>query len=187
MISMSMAVNLAVLFVLPRPVAFTVAALGVAFSDVLLHRRGIVRALFNASQTTIALAAAAFAMSLLGSAALPLGSRTILLHPFATLIALPVFFILNTGLVSCVIALECRRDPWNVWKKTFGTPVQFISSGLLFCIGLALVVGVEALGYLSGLIALPFLLLLRNIYSHYVKERSRHLPAGQRRVGLAGS
>jgi hypothetical protein len=178
MISMSMAANIAVLFVLPRPHALAVAALGVAFSDLLLHKRGLTRALFNAAQTTLALAAASFSMSLLSAPASPMGSQTFLLLPLATLAPLPVFVLLNTGLVSTALSLEGGAGPWTTWKQNYATPFQLTSSGLLFSMGLALVVGVESVGYVGGLAALPFLFLLKDAHHHHIRNRARALSAG---------
>lgn len=177
MISMSMAANIAVLFVLPRPHALAVAALAVVFSDVLLHKRGLTRALFNASQTTLALAAASFFMSLFNAAASPGGSQIFLLNPLATLIPLPIFLIVNTGLVSGALALEGRTNLWTIWRNNYGTSQQFLSSGLLFCMGLALVVGVESVGYVGGMVALPFLFLQKDVYQRHLETECPPAPA----------
>jgi hypothetical protein len=44
--------------------------------------------------------------------------------------------------------------------------------------GLALVVGIESVGYMGGLAALPFLFLLKDAYHHHIRARSRALPTG---------
>jgi hypothetical protein len=62
--SMSLAVNFASLYVLPWHLVLTVGAFSVCSADLVLHRRGGLRATFNAAQTVISLAAAAWVIAL---------------------------------------------------------------------------------------------------------------------------
>jgi hypothetical protein len=178
MVSMSLAINMASLFVLPLPHAVTIAAASVLFADLLLHRRGPIRANFNASQTAVAVATAGAAMQLAGMPTPPMGSRTILLYPLATLVALPVFFVVNTSLVSGVLAIVSGQSFWRAWRENYGFSYQVVNSGGLFLVGVGVVIGLEVVGYLAGLASLFFLILARDGYRLYLRRRGGLAAAG---------
>jgi hypothetical protein len=172
MVSMSLCANIAVLFVLPVPYALTVAALSVGISDLLLHRRGIVRAAFNSAQTTIALAAAVGAMSFLRGASTPAGSQILLLYPLASLVPLVVFPAVNVVLVSGIVALEKNQRFWTAWRENYGFWYHYLSCAMLFFLGLGLVIAIESVGYICGLVSLLILLCIKETYRFYTREHS---------------
>jgi hypothetical protein len=172
MVSMSLCANIAVLFVLPVPHALTVAAASVGLSDLLLHRRGIVRAAFNSAQTTIALGAAVAAMNYLRGATAPTGSQILLLYPLATLVPLIVFPALNVLLVSGVLAIEKGQRFWTAWRESYGFWYHYLSCAMLFFVGLGLVIAIESVGYICGLVSLLILLCFRETYRYYTRTHS---------------
>lgn len=176
MVSMSLAANMAVLFVLPRPHALTVIGISIALSDLLLHNRTWVKSLFNPAQGIIAAAAASWAMHLFGVPDGAPGSAALLLYPTATLVTLPAFVIPNTFLVAGAIALSRRESIWRTWLDNYGFGYQQISSLALFLVGLGIVIGVERVGYVSGLAVLAILLILRDAYRYQIRRRSRPCP-----------
>ncbi len=171
MVSMSLAANIAVLFVLPRADALSITATSVVLADLMLHRREWLRALFNGAQSVIATAVAFTAMRLFGAPDAPLGSAAFLLHPAAALAALPAFMAANTLLVSGAIALSSGMPFWHAWIENYGFGFQHVSAITLFIVGLGLAIGVEVIGYMSGLASLLVLLVLRDAYRYYLRKR----------------
>ena len=166
MISMSLAVNLASLWVLPLPVAIWVGGASVLVGDLLFHRRRLLRALFNAAQTVLALSACAWLVLD------PIRSRgldAMLLHPLSTASVPLVFAVVNTGLVALVIAFDRGLSPWAAWRDNFGHSYQALSTLGLYLAGLALVAAYEAIGFAAGLGFLLIFLLVRNGYARYVE------------------
>lgn len=180
MISMGLAANIAVLFVLPRPQAMTIAAAGVFVADAVLHRRGLMKAVFNASQTALAMLAASLVMSLLGMAA-PLSAADLLLsRPLGLLAPVGVFTLVNTLLVTVVLALEQRRGMTGVWRENYGTVYQALSVLFHSAMGLGLLQGVELMGYVTGLASIPLLLIMRHAYGQFLRSRPEAPPRGVR-------
>jgi hypothetical protein len=170
---MSLAANFATLFVLPPPQVLFVGALSVGLADRLLRRRGWIRALFNASQTTISLAASLTVIRLLGGPANPMGGQTFLAHPWATLTTAPTFFLVNTFLVTGAISLHGHLPFWKTWRKNYGFSYHFFSVVILFIMGIGLVVVSGALGYVARLLSVLLLVLLRNHYRQHVRKRTQ--------------
>lgn len=174
MISMSLAVNLASLFVLPFGAMVWVAATSVLTADLLFHRRNLLRGAFNGAQTVLSLAACA---GVLGAATPTLGIAAVLLHPLPTLATPALFFVVNTGLVALAIALETRRNPWTAWVENFGFAYQALSTTGLFLTGLSLVAAYETVGFIGGLFFVVVFLLVRDGYGRYVDTHGhRDLP-----------
>lgn len=172
MVSMALAANLATLFVLPPPYVLAIGAISVLLSDLVLHRRGLVRAAFNAMQTALSLAVSLAAIHLLTHGKAPLGSQLFLHAPLAALAAPTAFFFTNTFLVSGVISLDSRRPFWRVWRENFGFGYQILSTAALFLLGVTIVIGSDSIGYLSGLLCLLLFYLIRDAYRRYNREQA---------------
>jgi hypothetical protein len=173
MVSMGLAADLAVLFVLPLPHALLVAAVSVTVTDLLVHHRKAVRALFNSAQTVISLTAAAAAMHMVERNIGPTGSSAFLHHPLAALLTLPVFCLINTGLVAGAIALESKQSLWSAWRESFGFLYHYQNCAILFALGLQLIVAAEIVGYICGVVAVFFLFTLRDAYKYRMRRRPK--------------
>lgn len=171
MVSMSPAVNLATLFILPAHLVLTIGAASVVVADLLLHRRGWLRAAFNGTQTLLALFACLLWIRLFTGLGEPDGARSFLLHPLLALIVPATYFVLNTGSVAGAISLHGRISFWEAWKRNYGHVYQALSSTVLSVLGLGLVVAVERVGYVSGLLSVLFFLFIRDAYQRYVRAR----------------
>lgn len=173
MVSMSLAVNFASLYALPPHLAMTVGAFSVCAADLLLHRRGGLRATFNAAQTVLALGAAAWTLRFLGGHGSGTGSELFLRAPAATLAAPAVFVIVNTFAVAGAIALQSRQRLWTAWRDNYGFAFHYLSSAVLLLLGLTLVVSLETVGYISGLLYLVFFFFVRDAYLRRAREQGR--------------
>lgn len=171
MVSMGLAADLAMLFALPVPYALLIAGTSVVLTDIAVHGRGGIRALFNSAQTVISLAVAAIVMRTIEGGIGAPGSGSFLHHPIAALMTLPVFCILNTVLVSGAIALESHTSLWRAWRDSFGFVYHYQSCAILFALGLQLVVAIEIAGYACGLVAFFFLFALRDAYKYRARKK----------------
>jgi len=171
MISMSLTVNVATLFLLPPHLVLTVGAASVLVADLLLHRRGLLRASFNAGQTVLSLGGALAAIRWLAGPGLASGGEIALHAPLAAAAGPVVFFLLNTGLVAGVISLHQGAPVVRAWRDNYGFAYQYLSSATLSLLGLLLVVATEAVGYIAGLLFLLFFLFVRDAYQRYVQMR----------------
>ncbi len=177
MISMSLAVNTATLFLLPFAWVVTIGAVSVFLSDLLLHRRNILRAAFNGAQTTLSMGASLIVIRLIAGSSNYSGRAILLEHPLAVAGGVVTFFALNTGLVAGVLSLKDRIGFWRAWRANFGFGYQVLSSATLTLVGLTLVLAVGTIGYMSGLMYLLFFFFVRDAYQRYVRERRARLAA----------
>jgi len=177
MISMSLAVNTATLFLLPFAWVVTIGAASVMLTDFLLHRRNLVRASFNGAQTALSMAASLWVIRLIAGSSHYSGKAALLEHPLAVACGVVTFFILNTGIVAGVISLNGRLGLLKAWRDNFGFGYQFLSSATLTLLGLTLVLAAEAIGYVSGLLYLLFFFFIRDAYHRFSRERAARLAA----------
>jgi hypothetical protein len=173
MISMSLAVNVATLFVLPPGLALTVTALSVGLADLLLHRRGLCKAAFNAAQMVISMMAALLVMYALSGSWAAQGSQAFLIGPFAVVSGLVVLFLANTFLVAGVISLSHGLSVWRAWRDNFGFGYQVLSSTTLSILGLTLVAATEVIGFMAGILYLLVFLFVRDGYHRHITEQER--------------
>jgi putative nucleotidyltransferase with HDIG domain len=105
----------------PAAGVLTVAVDSLAISAQLARRKlGLRRFLFNATAPPLAMWVAAHVFFLLADVA-PLAesvpSLPSLLAPLLVFVGL--FFVLNTGLIACAIALERHAAPMEIWRRHF--------------------------------------------------------------------
>ncbi len=161
MVSMSSAVNLATVFVLPPLAAFVIVALSVLLSDLLLHRRPVVRASFNAAQSVVSLGVAYLLLFTLSGIEAPPGSRAVLEHPIAVWAAPIGFYFVNTFLVAGAIDLSGQSSVWRAWMANYGASWFLLTSLVLFILAVTLVSCVEALGLWSGVAFILLYLMVK--------------------------
>lgn len=170
MVSMALAADLALLFLLPAPWAVGIATASVLVSDFAFHRRDAVRAMFNAGQTAISMGAARMAMDLLGASRVPAGTETVLLHPLASVAVLPAFVLVNSILVSGIISLTTGGSFYTTWRRNFGNAAHTLSCVALFVVAIGITGGVETFGTIAALVSLLILLVLRDAYRALVRR-----------------
>lgn len=137
-----------------------VVAAGLPFLVVaIVHKRPVLRAVFNATQIALAVGAASIVFLAMGGAPLETLPRNALWQPriaFATLVADAAFVLVNTSAVSAVLALTTKRRFLEVWRASTLSTIAYY----FFCVpvsgGLAWMVvhgGLVA----AGAITLPML------------------------------
>jgi hypothetical protein len=156
------------------PAAAVLTALtGVAGTVLLRHRTRLSLHLpFNLGAVALAASAAAWTFKWLGGGAE--GSIEAMLWPLFG--ATTVYFLMNTGLVSLVVAMEKRRSVLAVWRDSFLWTVASYLTG--FTLASLLLVVVKTLGPWGLVLAIPPCWMLIGFYRAH-KER---LSEQQRRI-----
>ncbi len=130
------------------------------------HRRRpkAIRVIFNLGGQLLSTAAAAWVFGLLGGKT---GTPVLeFIGPLAA--ATAAYFIVNTGLVAIVIALEKHQRLFRTWLETFGWTPSSYFTGLTLAVGLILIL--NALGPLGLALGIPPCWLLAAFYRNY-KEK----------------
>lgn len=176
MVSMSLAVNFASLYSLPWHLVLTIGAISVCTADLLLHRRGGLRATFNMTQTVVSLAAATGILRVLGGSGTAVGSEFFLREPAAALAAPAVFVGVNTIAVAGAIALHRRQGILTAWRENYGFAFHYFSCAVLLLLGITLVFSIETVGYISGLLYVVLFFFVRDACVRRARERRAAVP-----------
>lgn len=177
MVSMSLAVNIATLYLLPPHLAVAVVAVATLVADLVIHRRGALKSSFNASQTALTVAACTFLIRAIGGDPVAAGAAYLVREPLAVAAGPILFFVLNTGLVAGVIALHSGQSLLATWRRNFGTTYQFLSSGMLALLGWTLVAVIGTVGQIAGIVYLLFFYFVRDAYNRWAIARRSELPS----------
>jgi hypothetical protein len=166
-LSMASAGNFAALLLLPRGPAMAAAAGASLVSEAFVMRKPLVRLLFNAGQTVLAVGAASFAFHTLAPAGPP--AHAILGHGMLPLLAAAVAYTLvNTGLVSIAVGVTEHVAPWRAWWTNFGSLYELLSSSALFSLGGLFAVIFSIAGPAGTLFLVLPLLLAHDSYRRYL-------------------
>lgn len=157
--NMSLACNLAALALLPRGDAMAAAAVATLVAEKVFMRKPIVRCVFNASQTTLAVWGASLALHAVAGAR-PFGDGLPAPLALAGLgAAALVYFAINSASVAGAIALVDRIPFVHVWRTNFGSRFNLFSTGALFSLGALIAVVHSLAGPVYSLLgALPLLI-----------------------------
>lgn len=157
-ISMAACFNFAALLVLPQNSAMAVTALATVIAELTIMRKPPHRALFNAAQTTLAVASASAAfLALSGHRPLIDLVSSFRLLPF--LAAALAYYLVNRGAVVMVVAAAESIPPRESWKRNFGSGYDLLASGAGFSLGVLLATHYSSIGMVGTLfVALPLIL-----------------------------
>ena len=170
-LSMATAANFATLLVLPVSLAVTVTVLAGALVDLIFRHRRWYQVLFNASVCCIAVFCASRVFTSICQGRDGLENLLSPLNAGALTLAAVTYFLLNTWLVTGVVALDQRLKPGHVWTTTFASPQEVLGSFVLFTLGLLFAALFLAWGYMSAFLATIATYFVRGAYSRYVEGR----------------
>ncbi len=170
-LSMATAANFATLLILPVWQAVLVTALAGALVDVIFRRRRWYQVLFNAAVCCIAVFSASRVFASVGQGRDGLENLLSPLNVGALLLSAVTYFLLNTLLVSGVVALDQRVAACSVWTTTFASRQEILGSLILFVLGLLFAVLFLAWGYMSAFLATIATYFVREAYNRYVTTR----------------
>ena len=178
-LSMATAANFVTLLVLPVSLAVTVTVVAGALVDLLFRKRRWYQVLFNGAVCTISVFCASFVFTTVAQGR---DELTMLLSPLnASALALSAvtYFLLNTWLVSGVVALDRRVHACRVWATTFASKKEVLGSFVLFLLGLLFAALFLAWGYLSAFLATAATYFVREAYSRYVTAPQERAAGGE--------
>ena len=167
-LSMATAANFAAILVLPTSAAIFVTAVAGALVDVLFRSKRWYQVLFNTAVTCVAVFAASRVLSLMEYGSGDLAQLLSPLNIVALGMAAATFFLVNTLLVSGVIALDRELVACEVWSSTFAGRREVAGSLVLFFVGFLFAVLYLAWGYISAFFVTAVAYFVRQAYRHYV-------------------
>ncbi|HYQ89520.1 MAG TPA: hypothetical protein VEU09_07820 [Candidatus Binatia bacterium] len=170
-LSMATAANFATLLVLPVSLAVTVTVVAGALVDLIFRHRRWYQVLFNASVCCIAVFSASRVFTSICQGRDGLENLLSPLNAGALTLAAVTYFLLNTWLVTGVVALDQRLKPCYVWTTTFASPQEVLGSFVLFTLGLLFAALFLAWGYMSAFLATIATYFVRGAYNRYVEGR----------------
>ena len=170
-LSMATAANFATLLVLPVSLAVTVTVLAGALVDLAFRHRKWYQVLFNASVCCIAVFSASRVFTSICQDRDGLENLLSPLNAGALALAAVTYFLINTWLVTGVVALDQKLKPGHVWSTTFASPQEVLGSFVLFTLGLLFAALFLAWGYMSAFLATFATYFVRGAYNRYVEGR----------------
>ncbi len=182
-LSMATAANFATLLVLPVSLAVTVTVLAGALVDLLFRRRRWYQVLFNASVCCIAVFSASRVFTSICQGRDGLENLLSPLNAGALALSAITYFLINTWLVTGVVALDQRLKACHVWTTSFASPQEWLGSFVLFTLGLLFAALFLAWGYMSAFLATIATYFVRGAYNKYVEGR----PSTASRPGAAST
>lgn len=192
--SMASTIDLSLLVLLGFKPAIWIVVIAFALANVLFSRRVWYKAMFNAGQNALSLAAAGFSFALLGGEPLakagggPDGTATLvvsLIVPWAT--ATLVYFIVNTLLVAGAVAWSTGRPLLRTWRQEYLYYNSLVSSAALFFLSPLVVVSYMAIGYYGLIFFFVPLLLIKDASAKYIAlEKAKDELISQERLAAKG-
>ena len=152
-ISMGSTANFAAVLVLPTPLAIPAATLASFAVERTAMRKPLVRALFNAAGTALAMGVSGLVLKFLApQGAFALRDARFLLVLVATAVT---YYVINRTLVTAVLALDGALPLSLVWRRNFGWSRDLLPCGAALSLGVLL----AELHQHAGPVALAFVLL----------------------------
>jgi len=157
-------------------------------ANLIIQRQPWYKAVFNGAQVALAVAAASLTYMYLGGVrpvVLGTGIPTGVIAAWAA--AAGAYYVINTGLVSGVIALAANTSFWHAWRENYGYRVEIVSTLALFLLAPVAAVSHQALG-LWGLIAflIPMLFIRDACDRYIILERTQRALIGSERLAAKG-
>lgn len=156
-ISMALAIDLAALIALHPSQSLTIIASTALLASIYPHRRPVVRAIFNAAQSTLAAGAALLVIHLLT----PADGAVAILDQYTNWPGLfaggVAFFVVNSALVAMAIALDTHQSVWTTWRDNFGYTFELAATAAQISLAGFLIIAYQQMGPMAVLAVLPIL------------------------------
>jgi hypothetical protein len=159
-ISMALALDLAVLIALPAAQSLPIVAASAFLASIYPHRRRLLRASYNAAQSTLAAGAALVAIRFFGpsdNSIQVLDQMTNWPGLFAGGVA---FFLVNSGLVAGAIALDTRQGLWATWRENFAYSFELATTAAQVSLAGFILIAYQQMGPMAVVAILPVLAVL---------------------------
>ena len=177
-LSMANAANFATLLILPMSLAVPVTALAGFLGDLAFRRRAWYRALFNAGMCSVTVFASAWVFRACGGQSGSLETLTSPLNALPLAAATATYFLVNTWLVSGVIAIHRDHNVWLVWRESFAFAYELTGVVVLHLLGFVFAALFHTWGYMSAFVAVFLTYFIRDAYVRYTADTiSRPAPS----------
>ena len=165
--SMGSTTNFAAILVLPTPLAIPAAALASLAAERTVRPKPLVRALFNAAGTALAVGATGMVLHLMAPhGVFALKNDRLVIGVFA---AAATYYLFNRSLTTAVLALDGALPTALVWRRNFAVRRDLLPSGAALSLGVLLAELHQSVGPVAlAFVMLPALLVFeghRRLYS----------------------
>jgi len=169
-LSMANAANFATLIILSASSAIAVTAAAGLIADLLFRRRKWYQALFNSAACALTVAAASAVFARSGGMSSSVDAILSPLNAVPLLLSGLTYFLLNTWLVSGVVALHQKEPIWAVWRTSFAFPYELVGAVVLKLLGYLFAILFLTWGYMSAFLAVIATYFIRDAYMRYVAQ-----------------
>jgi hypothetical protein len=169
-LSMANAANFATLLILPLSEAVVITALAGLIADLVFRRRKWFQGLFNFAACAVTVAAAATVFVRAGGSSSNIDALLSPLNAAPLLLAGTTYFLVNTWLVSGVVALDARQSVWHVWRTSFAFSYELVGAVVLKLLGYLFAILFLTWGYMSAFLAVIATYFIRDAYMRYVSQ-----------------
>ena len=176
-LSMANAANFATLILLPASSAVLVTATAGSLADLIFRRRTWDRALFNFGMCAVTVSVSSLVFRNSGGLGTNIDALLSPLNAVPLLAAAITYFLINTGLVSGVIALHQGQSVREVWRESFAFSYELVGATVLMLLGYLFAILFLTWGYMSAFIAVIATYFIRDAYVRYVTGTQAAAPA----------
>lgn len=169
-ISMASCFNFAALLVLAPREAMLVAAVATIVAELAVMRKSLVRALFNAAQTLIAVALAGWTFGALGGHEKSLVDLVSSFRLLPFLAAGATYYVVNRGTVVVVVSLAESIGIGESWHRNFGSTYDPLSCAGTLSLGALLATQFGSLGMIGTVFILLPLVLACDGYRRFTRD-----------------
>ena len=169
-LSMANAANFATLILLPASPAIAVTAGAGLVADLLFRRRKWYQALFNSAACALTVGAASMVFAKSGGTSSSIEAILSPLNAIPLFLAGLTYFLLNTWLISGVVALHQKESVWTVWRTSFAFPYEMVGAVVLKLLGYLFAILFLTWGYMSAFLAVIATYFIRDAYMRYVAQ-----------------
>lgn len=188
--SMASTFDISLLVLLGFGPAIWIVAIAFAIANVFFSRRVWYKAVFNAGQNVLSLAAAALVFGALGGRPLATAGLEAMRAPellLAWAAATVTYFLANTLLVSGAVALSSQRRLLRTWREEYLYAHSLLGSVALFFLSPLVVVSFLAIGFFGLVFVFVPLLLIKESGAKYLAlEKAKDERIASERLAAKG-
>jgi signal transduction histidine kinase len=157
-------------------------------ANLVVQRQAWYKALFNAGQVSLAVILASLSYTALGGAKPVVLDQSSVLRFLPALAAAAVgYYLLNTGLVSGVLALSAGTGYRQAWRENFGYRVEIVSSMALFLLAPVAMIAYQSIGQIGVAVFFLPMLFIRDACERYIAlEKTQQALIGSERLAAKG-
>jgi hypothetical protein len=178
-ISMALTIDLAAIVALGLRESLPIIAITTFAAGIFPHRRPVLRAVFNAAQSSLAAAAASWTLNAMNPDPENATMFTVMTTWPALFSAGAVFYFVNTMLVAMAISIETESSFWTAWRQNYGYGFELACSVAQISLAGFVLMAYQQMGPASVLALLPVLAVLWWSSAREARTRSSSAPGAE--------